>query len=196
MAATPPPVDPRPASGAEVPADAAGDLAPAAGSTDRSRRRVLRGVALGGLTLPVLAACGSGGSGGSAGGGSAGSGGEDDSAGGSGGGSDSGTDGGGSGGGGGGGGTTVASADVPVGGGTVVDKKFVVTQPTKGDFKAFTAICTHQGCVVRGVMANEIVCPCHASHFSTEDGSPVSGPAPSPLAAADVSVEGDQLRIT
>src|SRR5688572_23233833 len=44
-------------------------------------------------------------------------------------------------------GVSVPAADVPVGGGTVLtEEKVVVTQPTKGEFKAFTAICTHQGC--------------------------------------------------
>ena len=48
------------------------------------------------------------------------------------------------GGGGGGGGGLVATADVPVKGGVVLDgKKIVVTQPTAGEFKAFTAVCTH-----------------------------------------------------
>lgn len=45
-----------------------------------------------------------------------------------------------------------ASADVPVGGGAIfTDQQVVVTQPSEGDFKAFTAICTHQGCVVSNV---------------------------------------------
>ena len=43
------------------------------------------------------------------------------------------------------GGEIGTTADVPVGGGRVFkDKKIVVTQPTEGDFKAFTAVCTHQ----------------------------------------------------
>jgi Rieske Fe-S protein len=44
------------------------------------------------------------------------------------------------------------TSDVPEGSGTVFrDQKVVVTQPKPGDFKAFTAVCTHQGCLVDSV---------------------------------------------
>ncbi|MFB7293483.1 Rieske (2Fe-2S) protein, partial [Actinacidiphila glaucinigra] len=58
----------------------------------------------------------------------------------------------------------VKAADVPVGGGTVIaDKKVVVTQPTAGEFKAFSAVCTHEGCLVNTVSDGTINCPCHGS---------------------------------
>ncbi len=70
-----------------------------------------------------------------------------------------------------------ATADVPVGGGVILaDPALVITQPTAGDFKAFSSICTHQGCAVAEVTANEIVCPCHGSKFSATDGSVLTGP--------------------
>jgi Rieske Fe-S protein len=144
---------------------------------------MLRGATVGGVALPLLAACGGGSEAGSGSGGDSGS---ADS-----GGSD------GSGGGSGGGGASVAASDVPVGGGTVLkDEKLVVTQPAKGDFKAFTAICTHQGCTVGGVKDGQIVCPCHGSHFSITDGKPVSGPAQAPLASKKVSVSGGQISVS
>ena len=43
----------------------------------------------------------------------------------------------------------IAAAEIPVGGGKVFEAlKVVVTQPTAGDFKAFSAVCTHQACTV------------------------------------------------
>ena len=68
-------------------------------------------------------------------------------------------------------GITLAKANVPVGGG-VVDGVVVVVQPTAGDFKAFSAVCTHQQCLVGAVTDGFIVCPCHDSHFAIADGAP------------------------
>ena len=83
---------------------------------------------------------------------------------------------------------------MPVGGCFVnADAKVVVTQPTEGDFKAFSAVCTHQGCLVESSSDGEIPCPCHGSRFSLEDGSPVSGPATAALAPVEISVDGDSI---
>jgi Rieske Fe-S protein len=84
--------------------------------------------------------------------------------------------------------------DVPVGGGTVfADQDVVVTQPTAGEFKAFSATCTHQGCKVNKVENGVIACPCHGSKFAIADGSVRSGPAKKPLPAKSVTVEGDSI---
>jgi Rieske Fe-S protein len=90
---------------------------------------------------------------------------------------------------------TVSTADVPVGGGTVVGS-FVVTQPVAGSFKAFSSTCTHQGCTVAGVESGVIVCPCHGSTFSATDGSVRNGPATFPLPAKSVSVSGNTLTVS
>ena len=95
---------------------------------------------------------------------------------------------------GGGGAELVAATEVPVGGGVVLDsEKVVVTQPAEGEFKAFTAVCTHQGCVVATVEDNNINCPCHGSQFSAEDGSVVTGPATGPLTEIEVQVKGGSV---
>jgi Rieske Fe-S protein len=92
------------------------------------------------------------------------------------------------------GGPLASTSDVPVGGCFVVAaSKIVLTQPTEGDFKAFTAVCTHQGCVVESSTDGDIPCPCHGSRFSLEDGSPQSGPASAPLAAVEITVDGDSI---
>jgi Rieske Fe-S protein len=81
-----------------------------------------------------------------------------------------------------------------VGGGRVfADEQVVVTQPSEGEFKAFTTTCTHQGCQVESVSDGHINCPCHGSRFSIEDGSPDEGPASSPLEEVSISVEGDSI---
>lgn len=88
----------------------------------------------------------------------------------------------------------VAISEVPVGGGVVLgSEELVVTQPTAGQFKAFTAICTHQGCLVGSVSDGTITCPCHNSMFSAADGSVTGGPASAPLAAVPVKVSGGQV---
>ncbi|MFC4010262.1 Rieske (2Fe-2S) protein [Nonomuraea purpurea] len=89
-----------------------------------------------------------------------------------------------------------ATADIPEGGGKVFEKeKIVVTQPTAGEFKAFTAVCTHQGCLVATVSNKTINCPCHGSKFKIDDGSVAGGPASSPLEEKQITVDGDKIRL-
>jgi Rieske Fe-S protein len=88
-------------------------------------------------------------------------------------------------------------ADVPVGGGVILpDAAVVVTQPAAGTIKGFSAICTHQGCLVGSVVDNEIICPCHGSKFSGSDGSVITGPATQPLAAAAIAVDAGTVVLT
>ena len=96
-----------------------------------------------------------------------------------------------------GGGATVKTSDVPVGGGTILQsQQIVVTQPEAGTYKAFSALCTHEGCMVTSVQDNVISCPCHGATFSAKDGSVESGPAPTPLPAAKLTVSGDTITLT
>jgi Rieske Fe-S protein len=133
------------------------------------RRSLMKAAAL--VAVPVagvgtVAACSSDGSGKPAGGGSAGS-------------------------------TSVPAASVPVGGGFVdTDKLVVVTQPAAGTYKAFAAVCTHQGCTVKEVANNQIHCPCHGSIFSAQDGSVLTGPATSPLSPMTATVNGADVEVT
>ncbi len=91
----------------------------------------------------------------------------------------------------------MAASDVPVGGGKILkDEKVVVTQPTAGTYKAFSATCTHSGCLVGSVKNDKIVCPCHGSEFSVTDGSVQKGPAKKPLPAKSVTKSGTNLTIS
>jgi nitrite reductase/ring-hydroxylating ferredoxin subunit len=74
----------------------------------------------------------------------------------------------------------VESSRVPVGGGIKVDSSagvLMVVQPTRGNFAAFSAICTHLGCEVTSATSRAILCECHNSRFSTSSGAVLSGPA-------------------
>jgi Rieske Fe-S protein len=151
---------------------------------EASRRNLITGLALAGVAVPVLAACGDSGgatstdsstdassdpsSSGTASSGSTAS--ADDA---------------------------IKTSDIPVGGGKIFKSdKIVVTQPTAGEFKAFTAVCTHQGCLVSKIESGTIDCTCHGSMYSIEDGSVEGGPAPKPLAEKTVTVTGDTLTVS
>ena len=92
-------------------------------------------------------------------------------------------------------GTTLDVSEVPVGSGTIVDG-FVVTQPTEGEFAAFSYLCTHQALPVQQVTDAAIVCGRHGSTYSLADGSVITGPANRPLAVATVTRTGDTLTIS
>ncbi|GAA3230379.1 Rieske (2Fe-2S) protein [Dactylosporangium siamense] len=93
-----------------------------------------------------------------------------------------------------GGGGFAKTSDIPVGGGKIFeDQKIVVTQPTAGQFKCFTAVCTHAGCVVGDVSGGTINCPCHGSKFKVADGSVANGPASKALKAVAIKVNGDSI---
>lgn len=90
-----------------------------------------------------------------------------------------------------------STGDVPKGGGRIfADEKVVVTQPTAGEFKCFTAVCTHQGCVVSSVDGGSINCACHGSRFSITDGSVETGPATSALDEVAISVQGKSISLS
>jgi Rieske Fe-S protein len=86
--------------------------------------------------------------------------------------------------------------DIPVSGGKIFkDQAVVVTQPSPGEYRAFSATCTHKGCIVADVHDNIISCTCHNSKYSATDGAVEGGPAPRPLPALAIRVDGDTIEL-
>jgi Rieske Fe-S protein len=150
--------------------------------SDTTRRAVLAGAA-GIAAVSVMTACGDGsgksngaGSGGNSAGGNGGNGGNGGKSGGN--------------------SSLPKTTDVPVGGGVVVAAAdVVITQPSAGQFKAFSATCTHQGCTVADVSGGTINCGCHFSKFSATDGSVKNGPATQPLPQKKITVSGTTISV-
>jgi Rieske Fe-S protein len=87
-----------------------------------------------------------------------------------------------------------ATSEIPVGSGMIfTGPQVVVTQPTADEFKAFSAVCTHMGCIVNQISNGTIDCPCHGSQYSITTGDVVAGPAPRPLPAKQIKISGGSV---
>lgn len=96
----------------------------------------------------------------------------------------------------GGGAALAKTTDIPEGGGKVfADEGVVVTQPTAGEFKAYSTVCPHQKQQINSVADGTITCPAHGSQFNAADGSVKKGPATSGLTAAKITVSGDSITL-
>jgi len=94
------------------------------------------------------------------------------------------------------GGALTSTGAIPVGGGKIfASERVVVTQPSGGQFRGFSAVCTHMQCIVDQIADRTIDCPCHGSKFSITDGHVVAGPAPSPLPAQSLKIQSDQISL-
>jgi cytochrome b6-f complex iron-sulfur subunit len=71
--------------------------------------------------------------------------------------------------------------------------KPVIVVRRRDGYRAFSAACTHLGCLVKWEpVSREFRCPCHAATFD-ENGGVVSGPPPTPLPEYRVEEVGDQV---
>jgi cytochrome b6-f complex iron-sulfur subunit len=90
--------------------------------------------------------------------------------------------------------------DFPAGQGKVVpvnDKAVIVVNTAQGGIKAFSAICTHLGCIVEWDQNRQfILCPCHDGRFNPVNGAVISGPPPAPLGELALTVEGDAVYVS
>jgi cytochrome b6-f complex iron-sulfur subunit len=69
----------------------------------------------------------------------------------------------------------------------------VLVHLDNGDFVAYSAVCTHQGCTV-AYKNGQLACPCHGSVYDPADGAAViAGPAPKPLPEIPVKVQGGDV---
>jgi Rieske Fe-S protein len=90
-----------------------------------------------------------------------------------------------------------AAREIPVGGGMIfTTARVVVTQPARGQYRAFSAVCTHVGCILNQVTGGTINCPCHGSRFTITGGTVVAGPAPSPLPKKQVKIVDGMVVLT
>jgi nitrite reductase/ring-hydroxylating ferredoxin subunit len=88
------------------------------------------------------------------------------------------------------------TTDIPVGSGKIFkDEKVVVSQPTAGEYKAFSTVCTHQNCPMVDLKDDIISCTCHGSQFSVLDGSVKKDPAVKPLEPKQITVNGDSITL-
>jgi nitrite reductase/ring-hydroxylating ferredoxin subunit len=104
-----------------------------------------------------------------------------------------------------GGAVRIGTADIPVDGGKIFPDLdpdgVVVTQPVAGRFKAFSATCTHRGCLLASVSDGTINCPCHGARYSISDGSVVRpgdgvGATTTALVPKTVTVTGGTITVT
>jgi len=90
-----------------------------------------------------------------------------------------------------------AAREIPVGGGMIfTTARVVVTQPARGQYRAFSAVCTHVGCILNQVTGGTINCPCHGSRFTITSGAVVAGPAPTPLPKKQIKIVDGMVVLT
>ena len=90
--------------------------------------------------------------------------------------------------------------DFPTGQGKVVpvnDKAVIVVNTAQGGTKAFSAICTHLGCIVEWDQNRQFIhCPCHDGRFNPINGAVISGPPPAPLPELALTVEENTVYVS
>jgi nitrite reductase/ring-hydroxylating ferredoxin subunit len=95
--------------------------------------------------------------------------------------------------------TVARQGEIRVGRGKVVrgpeGQSWIVARPAIDAYRAFTAICTHAGCAVAGVVRKRIYCGCHGSKFSIRTGEAVQGPAVRPLERFPVRLRDGQIQV-
>ena len=93
---------------------------------------------------------------------------------------------------------TLKLSEIPEGGSKVFElngNAGVIVKLRGGSLAAFSAVCTHLGCIVQWQKEQgQFLCPCHGGQFSAE-GTVVGGPPPKPLAKLPFIVNGENVTI-
>ncbi len=88
----------------------------------------------------------------------------------------------------------VPVSEVPPKGGLILaTDKVVLVREHNGVLKAFSAVCTHQGCTVDSIADGVITCPCHGSEYSAVNGAVIRGPAPLSLPTIAIVVRDNDV---
>ncbi|MBZ5498421.1 MAG: Rieske 2Fe-2S domain-containing protein [Acidobacteriia bacterium] len=75
-------------------------------------------------------------------------------------------------------------------------KPGLLIQTPAGEYRAFSAVCTHLDCTVQYSTDEKLIwCACHNGRYDLT-GKNISGPPPRPLEAFTVNVRGDEIVVS
>jgi Rieske Fe-S protein len=75
-------------------------------------------------------------------------------------------------------------------------KPGILIETTAGDYRAFSAVCTHLACTVQYKPDESLIwCACHNGRYDL-NGKNISGPPPRPLEEYKVNVRGDEIVVS
>ena len=76
------------------------------------------------------------------------------------------------------------------------NKPGILVRTASGEFKAFSAVCTHLDCIVQyRPDTKQIWCACHNGQYNLS-GKNIGGPPPRPLEEFQVNTRGDDVVVT
>ncbi len=90
-------------------------------------------------------------------------------------------------------------SEVPINSGKIFkfgNKPGILVRTAAGEFKAFSAVCTHLECIVQyRSETKQIWCACHNGQYNL-NGKNIGGPPPRPLEEFKVNTRGDDIVVT
>jgi cytochrome b6-f complex iron-sulfur subunit len=78
----------------------------------------------------------------------------------------------------------------------VGNKPGILIRTQEGEFRAFSAVCTHLDCTVQFKKEENVIwCACHNGKYDL-NGKNISGPPPAPLARYNVMIQKDEIFVS